>query len=448
MNLFVVSNNESLIKVLSQNKDFNLIGCCKNKNEIKIEMNNINKKIDILLVHEKGTIGRGSTANILINIKKEEPLIRIIYLRGIIDLTNLIEVNEVISLIETGIYDIYLDNKIDVQILNSLLTTPKQRADVESIYEYREKLTIKDEPLEETEIKAITNPDIEKNNIIAINSSKPGSGKSFVSTNLATLIAKYGRVKNNLEPPSVLLLEGDIQTLSVKNLLNFTINDAYSLGKVLSKISSIVSDRGEMSSDVNAIRNVNNFIKQSCIQHNEIKNLYGLVDSSNSLMFEDDINPYQYFYLLEVLSSMFDIVIVDCNSSIEHKTTGPIFQLCKQCFMVINDDYDSQRINQRHKEEYLKLNILNKMKYIVNRYDFSNKNNENLEKIFDIAGYLPALDNNVALNAIYNKKPVVLDKTFKTFKCRLEFTKIADQIYPMDNIKELKEELEDIKRGK
>ena len=52
-----------------------------------------------------------------------------------------------------------------------------------------------------------------------ISSIKPGCGKSFVSTNVATAIAKFGDKKDGRQP-RVCILEADLQTLSVGTLLS------------------------------------------------------------------------------------------------------------------------------------------------------------------------------------------------------------------------------------
>ena len=69
---------------------------------------------------------------------------------------------------------------------------------------------------------------------------KPGTGKSFVSSNLAVTLAKYATPVDN-RAPKVLLLEGDLQTLSVYTLFGVKDED-FNLKAALKEVTAFIEN--------------------------------------------------------------------------------------------------------------------------------------------------------------------------------------------------------------
>lgn len=297
-------------------------------------------------------------------------------------------------------------------------------------------------------------------NIIVITSAKAGSGKSFVSTNLATILALYGRKKKNGKgtKPTVLLVEGDLQTLSVGTLLGVA-NTEHNLKNTLLKIASIVDSEGNVTGTPEQQLEVQKFIEDCCLLVNKkLDNFATIVSAEFSLEEREKVSPYHYFYLLNILASLFDVVVVDSNSAIEHKTTGPVLQMARDIYMVVTADFDGVRIATKIREEYEMLGCGDKIRFVLNKcltkqqQTLSSEQSQfNPEDYFDrkmIAAKIPFVDQVLQYNCIYTKTPVVMHKKPETLMARMAFTKLAANIWPMDNFSSLKKEINDLKSAK
>lgn len=179
------------------------------------------------------------------------------------------------------------------------------------------------------------------------------------------------------------------------------------------------------------------------------KNLFVLVGSQFESRELEMVKGNHYVYLLESIAKLFDVVIVDTNSSLNHVTTYPLLQLANQCYYVLNLDYNNIRNNHRYRKELVDLGIGDKVKYILNEDISQNLDNkedlifgpEDLrESGYRLEGCIPAIDKSIFLNRLHEGSPVILDNSKSTLKARLEISKISDSIWPMDNLVELEHE--------
>ena len=153
---------------------------------------------------------------------------------------------------------------------------------------------------------------------------------------------------------------------------------------------------------------------------------------------------------------MFDVIIIDSNSALEHRTTGPVFQLARQIFMVVMDEYDSVKITNRYKSEFANLGIAGKTKYILNKYMTKAYRLGKEESVFDSEAYLdknsiiakvPYVDQVMAYNHIYMSKPLAFDESFDSLGARIAFTQIANNIWPMNNEQMLANEVAELEKS-
>lgn len=293
------------------------------------------------------------------------------------------------------------------------------------------------------------------NNLFMISSPKAGSGKSFVSSNLAYMLALYGKRRDG-KRPTVLLLDGDLQTLSVSNLLGISDN-RHNLKNVLEAISDIVSYDGVVTGTPQEQERVFDIIAKSCLQvDDKYDNLFAMVSSTFSLAEREKMSPFYYFYLIQVLTGMFDIVLVDSNSATEHKTTGPIMQVAREIFMVVTADFEGIRVAQKTMNDLEDLRVDQKTVFILNkcitkvqRMRSTEKSVFNPEKYLDqnrIVARIPFVDQVIQYNRLYEKKPLVLDKSPDTLVARIAFTRLAKNIWPMDNMEDLEREVQALKQ--
>ena len=432
-NIIVAAKADKITQFIQSLGDFKVVSSVKSKKELLMATSSVN--FDTLLYMDD-VCGGQDTITILCNIKKEHKNARIIYFAGDVDKTDPIVCSIMCKLIDLGIYDIHVGLKISKDILLDVLYNPKDREFVRTF------LTMRDG------LKGTTDQTLD--NVYAFTSIKPGSGKSFTSTNVALAIAKYGRLKPNGRPPKVAIIEADLQTLSVGTLLGIQ-DDRKNLKKALDAIGTIVDNEGRITANATKYEEIHSYVLSCFKQYKGINNLYALVGSQLRLLELIDINPFQYFHLLQMIADDFDVVIIDANSSLEHKTTGPILQLAKSCFFLMDLDFNNVRNNIRYRQILNELNFYHKAKYILNReipeedmakhpeplqYTASDLLNDG----FELAGRIPLMDYVVIFKGMKAGTPIILTDSEATIDARLAISTIANSIYDIRNMVELREE--------
>lgn len=411
---------------------------------------------DILLIGE-GLSGQESLMQIMLQLVKDFPNLRIVYLAGYVDLRDETKVNSLGVLVMAGIYDIVHEQSITVQTLRNILDNPKTEEQMTYLTKRMKDNTSKNKNLiefviPEEEVKQ--DDDIYKN-LFVVSSIKPGTGKSFLSTNIATAIATYG-VEVNGRKPKVALIEADLQNLSVGTLLQIE-DDKKNLKAVIDKISTIINENGNFTGDLKQTEDVNDFIKSCFKPYYRAKNLEALVGSQLTFSQIEGVKPYHYVYLIDSIINDYDVVIVDSNSSLTHVTTYPLLHMAKSCYYVLNLDFNNVRNNVRYKDILKEIGILDKVKYVLNE-DIVKDNAESssagldVEELIFTADHLndsdfklearvPMLPKTVFLNRLYEGTPVVLDDKPYTLKARYELLKVANQIWPIKNFNEIEQEV-------
>lgn len=419
---------------------------------------------DILLI---GTslAGKENMQKLLLELVKKFPNMRIIYLNGELDLNDTPKLTFLSTLIMAGIYDIIVEPKLNAQLLKFILDNPKTEEDMRFITNRVTNKINKDSSAiifeDEEEIKH-EEEDI-YNNLFVVSSIKPGTGKSFLSTNLATAIAMYGKPKKNKEKPKVALIEADLQNLSVGTLLQLE-DDKHNLKTVMDKIATIIDKNGNLIDNMIKIEEVNRYILSSFKQYNKCNNLYALVGSQLSFKELENIRPEYYSYLIDVVCKEFDVVIVDTNSSLTHITTLPLLALSKYIYYVLNLDFNNVRNNVRYQDILKDIGIINKVKYvlnedIVNDIDESPSSGVDIEeliftadeineKFFKLEARIPELPKTVFLNRLYAGTPVVLDNEDYTTKARYEILKVANQIWEVENLEKVEKQYKEYVKKK
>lgn len=286
-------------------------------------------------------------------------------------------------------------------------------------------------------------------NLSIVSSIKPGTGKSFVSANLAAAIAAYGVPTEEGLPPTVGLIEGDLQNLSIGTLLQIE-DSKKNLKSVMDKISTVVTREGEFVGNIYEVEEIEKFTKSCFLPYEKLKNLKCLVGSQLSFEEIEGFTPHHYTYLCEAMAEEFDVLIVDTNSALTHISTFPLLQMATNCFYILNLDFNNVRNNMRYRETLKNLGVLDKVKYILNE-DIPEKLQKNFkEEIiytgdhladsgFNLAGRIPIIDKAVFLNRVYLGTPVVLDEGVKaTATAKHEILKIANEIYPIKGFENVK----------
>lgn len=408
----------------------------------------VNFKPEIIVISEKLS-GDEMLSAICIEIKQALPDIRIIYLAGAVEMNNINKVNKLGAMVLVGIYDIITEKKVNKSLIKGVLEAPKTKHDVEYLLRYFiEKKKDVDVNMEyEEDISEEELEDEFYKNVFMISSIKPGTGKSFVSTNIATCIAKYGEKIEN-RAPRVAILEADLQTLSVGTLLSIE-DDKQNLKTVMDKISTLFTKEGHLIDDPLKLNEVNEYIISSFKPYDKCKNLYALVGSQLEMEEIEGISPIFYSYLIDVISRKFDYVIIDSNSSLLHVTTFPLLSMVNKAYYVLNLDFNNARNNMRYRHTLKNMGIYDKVRYVLNE-DLTDDAN-NVEKLqfdsnilgesFELEAKIPSIQKSIFLNRLWQGTPVILDDTVHTLKARYELSKVANQIHKISNLELLEKEL-------
>lgn len=451
MKLVVASSIPRLTETLINN-GYEVTAEAKSTNELQRLFGGTEAPGDILLVTEKMEIN-GSLINILLEIHTNFPEVRIIFL-ATGDLTNRFTVNQLYLLASNGIYDLFYGSKITIAKISGLIKNPKLQVDCMNIFE-----AYKEFNKESGSIAiAVGNDGIAADtiidNVVAVTSVKPGTGKSFVSSNLAVTLAKYGK-KPNGERPKILLLEGDLQTLSVTTLFG-TRDEEYNLKKALKVIDEYMAKHDHDANQwFNGAKSEKRFIDRCCLK-TSIDNLYIL--EGHNFDFNDiaDCDGSSYYYLVDYLSSQFDEVVIDSNSSLQHPTTDPIMQLSKTLYFVFTTDFNNIKLNVRYQSELAKLGVADKIKYVLNRvlvgeqkqtYTFEYSDKEIIGDKIKIDFEIPLVDMAVILNSTYRHKQLAMDEEFKTLAIRIKFLQLANDVMPLGFLDDIKAQVKALKKN-
>lgn len=458
-----VSVDKKIIEKVAPAVKYNVVKTISFKNEL-IE-NCLEYQPDLVIVSKMLGGNDVLLLPLLIDLKKKLPNIRIIFLCGEVDKNKREKINELGLLVLNGIYDFLPDKTIKLNPLANLIVKPRKYEDVEEYTRYlvQSNVLYKDEIIEvEEEVDEEAEQDNPYKKIYMVSSIKPGTGKSFVSTNIATAIAKYGKLKPDGTKLKVAIIEGDLQNLSVGTLLQIE-DDKKNLKTVMDKIGSIFTADDSLIDDKLKIQEVNSFIKNSFQQYPNVKNLYALVGSQLKIEELNNINPYYYIYLLESILDEFDVIIIDTNSSLAHITTTPFLQLCNKAFYVINLDYNNIRNNTRYKDTLNNMGVLDKVSYVLNEdlnkeyaeiigrpllEDVMFDSNLLSDSGFNVVSAIPELPKEIFNNRLYAGTPIVLDNEEITLKPRLELSKVANEIWEIDNLEWLETEYNKYKEKK
>lgn len=404
-------------------------------------------KPNILIVSEKLS-GEELLSEIAINIKQKIPTIRVIYLAGSVDLSNVNKINNLGVMVLAGIYDIITERKVNKGLIQSVLDTPKQKNEVEYLLRYfidkKKDIEVNMEYEEDIDDKELE--DDYYRNVFMVSSVKPGTGKSFLATAIATCLAKYGEEIDG-RPPRIAIVEADLQTLSVGTLLAIE-EDSHNLKTVMEKINSIITPEGALIRDELKINQVNEYILNSFKQYSKCKNLYALVGSQLSMDDIQDITALHYSYLIDIISQKFDYIIIDSNSSFVHVTTYPLLSMVNKCYYVLNLDFNNARNNMKYRHTLKKIGVYDKVRYILNE-DVTD-NSDNIEKLefdskilsesFKLEAKIPAIHQSIFWNRLWQGTPIVLDDTEHTLEARYEIAKVSNQIHKITNLESLEKE--------
>lgn len=443
--ILMATGQDVINKVISANPEYTMSGIATHRSEIRDIIKDRNPNTIMI---GKNLPGMEPINEIIKDIIIEHPEIRIIYLVGQVDMTDEDSVDELADLAMRGVYDLILTNKLKRNDLYHAIDDEKTEEDVRFIIEKSSKFATEEiidseimlEEIEETEERKADTMD----NLFVISSIKPGTGKSFLSSNIATAIAQFGVRKADGQRPNVAIVEGDLQNLSIGTLLQVE-DDKKNLKHALDKIATIIDKDGTVIGDVVEKEEVLREIKKSFVPYSKVKNLHCLVGSQFEFEDVEDVSMHHFAFLIDAIADEFDVIIVDSNSALTHVTSVPLLIKSKKIYYVINLDFNNIRNNKRYQTTLNNLEVGQKVGYILNE-DMPKKvegegeeellfHAEHLEDAgFQLEAKVPAITKSVFLNRLFSGTPIVLDRESTTEAARNEILKVANQIYPIEGL--------------
>lgn len=444
--IVLATGNSRIDDLVKEYTGYNIVGSAKYSDDLEDVVKNLQPEILLVTESIKGNISLHSS---LLKIKGNNPQLRIIYVLGELNLKSTKDVDSLALLVLAGIYDIIIEPKISIDMLKRAIDDEKEEEDVKYIYN-ASSYNKKSNSGKKANIEFVMPKEFEEkdedlvDNLFAISSVKPGTGKSFISVNLAAAIAEYGKPSKNRKSPKVGLIEADLQNLSLGTLLQIEDKNK-NIKKALEKISEILDEEGNLKKDEKKILEVDEYIKNCFVPYSKNKNLLALVGSHITFEELQDINSFHYMYLIDSIIDYFDVLIIDTNSALTHTTTYPMLKKAKACYYVLNLDYNNARNNARYRDTLKRMGLSDKVKYVLNENitkemekEYDEKllfNADSLEKAnFKLEAKIPVIPKPIFLNKLYQGIPIVLDKSKKTEEIRREILKVANQIYPLKNM--------------
>lgn len=450
--MILATGIEKLDKAFSAVKGFEAVDIVKTKKDLE-EIYNFYKS-DILIVSEE-LRGSQSLKEILFRIINQNKDVRIIYLAGTVNMKDEHRVNSLGYLVLSGVTDIIVETKFNMETLEKILNKPKSFDDV-SIFTKNitaTEMVSSTIEFEEEEDEALESGYDPYSKIHVVSSLKPGSGKTMISSGIATAIAKYGKKKGSY-PPKVAIIEADLQNKSLGTVLQIKDDNKWNLKVAMDAIATLFNEEGELISRAGEMDEVNRIIKNCMKPYYHAKNLHVLAGSQIGYKDLQNIKPHYYIYLVEALLDDYDVIIIDSNSSIEHVTTEPIMYMAKNCYYVLNLDFNNVRNNANYREDLKRMNIYDKVKYVLNEdveenSEIAGTNIEPLEfgkeqlkdSGFNVVAEIPLLPKAIMLNRIYEGKPFVLDDNEYTLKARYEMFKICNEIWEIEGFGEIERQV-------
>lgn len=447
MNKILAATGQDIIdSTLNKFNGYEVVGSVNARDELFDKIDKYNP--DIIVIGE-GLYGKESLFKYITKIVRANPDLRVVYLAGYVDLKDESQANKLVLLVMSGVYDIVHDKKMTAQMLKDLLDNPRTEKDMEYLTDISEtsrrkgKDAMVDFHVPE-EFKDVDDSGVLQN-VVTVSSIKPGTGKSFLSVNIASAIAAFGENNGEGQKPKVAIIEADLQNLSIGTLLGIE-GHKKNLKAVMDKIATIITPEGQFTGNRKQLQEVDEFILNSMLPYSNLKNLSALVGSELAYSEIGGIQKSYYAYLIAIVAQHYDVVIVDTNSSLMHVTTLPLMSAAKICYYLLNLDYNNVKNNIRYKEELVNMGIDTKVKYILNQNVVEENKGENLlftsdyleEKAgFKLEAKIPDMPSSVFLNRVYSGTPLVLDTKAETLSARKEILKLANQVYPIKDFEEI-----------
>lgn len=426
-------------KIVDYRKDL-LDECTKYKPDILVVSDNIGGSEDLI--------------SLLINVKYAVPSIRIVYFTSELTPRDDVRRNLFSVLISMGVYDILFDNRFSVDILKHLLKHPKTINSVNKIL--LKNNSKKNQPVKKMIELVVSEDEVGSSsihsmqNVYGFISSKGGTGKSFIASNVAVAIEKWGI--NNLQgrKPKVALIDGDFLGFGLTQLLKAEDKEK-NLMAAIGHANSVVDAKkeGKISSDKAAVALAVESIKECFVPLKENKNIEFLGGGIGPISDEDyqKVNSYAIVFIIEAILKEYDIIIADITSDIELKLWYPLFVFSRELYSII--DADLLSVTNCLKQQKIISEFIDKstkLQYIYNKCLDGDEILFKPENIQELSGFVPIakvpyISREKMINYAYEGKLIINEEEDDSELIRFEFLKLANRIWPIKDFDKIAEKI-------
>lgn len=174
MNIIAATGKEQINAALGMVRGCRVVETIESRKDI-IDSCNKYRNADILFVTE-ALSGSQQLTEILFQVIRTHPDLRIIYITGPVDMRSEARVNSLGYLVISGMYDIITDKKLNMDMIVNILNNPKTYDDVAYLTKNIKKETYVDEDIEfDAPVDEEETEDIYKK-VFTFSSIKPGTG--------------------------------------------------------------------------------------------------------------------------------------------------------------------------------------------------------------------------------------------------------------------------------
>lgn len=421
---------------------FEYVGSCKAEERLIDDIDRFHP--DIVVISDN--ICNESASGIIKRIRKERTNIRVIYFCGSWDIDDRDRFDELRELsTDYQVYDLIIAEKVNEAVLKKALKTKQGPGFFNMIEKNRG-------PAWEDNASELYKGEV--NNLSVFTSLKPGSGKTFLSTNTSCALALYAG-----SDKKIAFIEADFDSPSIGTVLGIDLDNGKNIKVAFDAIEALF-DGNTLTADATERASADEIIKSCFIKYNKIPNLHVLQGSTLSPIKAASYEsiPEYYMYLINAIKDDYDQIIVDLNSSLIGTPTYAFLKKAKNIFTVVSLDTNSIHTTLKYVPVLKEMDISNKIKWILNQEvkntkDFSSFGIKHEELLFTGKDFetnyftfdfkVPALEYSVFLNRLYAGTPVMLDKNKPyTKNTRDAIRKIASSIEELENAPEETKEKE------
>ena len=434
--------------IISKFNDFEVVDTVDYKEDLYKAC--LKEKPDILIVSDF-IGGKISLFKTLIKIRTNINTVRIVYLAGKVDMADTIRINGLNMLIGAGIYDIITEEIMDVELIKFVLKNPRgsenvdyiESKNIESIYgDRRQKSLIEITYRKEEEIDTSV-----YQNLITFISTKGGTGKTFLLSNIAVAISQLGLNNLNGNKPKVAIIDLDIAGFNISN--TFETNDKEkNLIEAVKQTQRIINSDGFIIDNKGLQNDVIDSIKKMFIPSKKYSNIK-VLGGPDRRYFESDslsIRQNDIVFIIEAIIDDYDLILVDMNSDVEYAKFYPLFSMSKDIFLVMEMTFNCFNNNNRIMEHISELLGNQKIKHILNKEIENNDlviSSDDFDKYleYNFIAKIPAINPEILFNDEYKKEFIINNPSKDLLKIRYEIIKIANNVWPIRNFEKLAEKM-------